>query len=420
MSETKSYYKSFVTMLSGNVISQIIPFAIAPILTRIYTKEDFAIFANYLAIASMIGIVSTGRLEIAIPIAKDKSDAQRIVATGLFITIILVSLSFVFPVFSEFFSNLYNSPQLEIYLILIPIAILSIGLLGVITNWVLRLKKYTVLSMGKVSQSIVNNGLAAGLGFLGWGVKGMIIAWLLSQFVGILMMFFFIDKKVTVKEHSIVTIKNTLREYKDFPLINSLHAFTDVFATQVVLFWIISNFFGLPELGVFVVMNKYVRAPIVLITSSVSSIFYTEMGTCINNDISPIPILKKTISTSFAFSIPFIIILLFFAPQLFGWYLGSDWAIAGSYAQRIVPILLMMFILSPISSIPILFNQQKKAFLISLAGYTVTLSSLFVVSEFHWDFLDALTIYGIVYALYQLTYLYWFYRLIKNRHAYIN
>jgi len=420
MPETKSYYKSFVTMLSGNVVSQIIPFVIAPILTRIYTKEDFAIFANYLAIASMIGIVSTGRLELAIPIAKDKSDAQSVVATGLFITLILVSLSFIFPIFGDFFSDLYNSRQLKSYLILIPIAILSIGLLGVITNWVLRLKKYTVLSMGKVSQSIVNNGLAAGLGFLGWGVKGMIIAWLLSQFVGILMMFFFIDKKITVKEHSIVTIKNTLKEYKDFPLINSLHAFTDIFATQVVLFWIISNFFGLPELGVFVVMNKYVRAPIVLITSSVSSIFYTEMGTCINNDISPIPILKKTISTSFAFSIPFIIVLLFFAPQLFGWYLGSDWAIAGSYAQRIVPILLMMFILSPISSIPIIFNQQKKAFLISLAGYTVTLASLLIVSEFDWNFLDALTIYGIVYALYQLTYLYWFYRLMKNRHAYIN
>ena len=420
MSETKSYYKSFVTMLSGNVLSQVIPFVVAPILTRIYTKEDFAIFANYLAIASMIGIVSTGRLELAIPIAKDKPEAQRIVATGLFITIILVSLSFVFPVFGDFFARLYNSPELESYLILIPLAILSIGLLGVITNWVLRLKKYTVLSMGKISQSIVNNGLAAGLGFLGWGVKGMIVSWLLSQFVGIFMMYFFIDKKINYKEHNIITIKNTLKEYKDFPLINSLHAFTDIFATQVVLFWIISNFFGLPELGVFVVMHKYVRAPIVLITSSVSSIFYTEMGSCINKDISPIPILKKTISTSFSFSIPFIIVLLFFAPQLFGWYLGEDWAIAGSYAQRIVPILLMMFILSPISSIPILFNQQKKAFLITAAGYTVTLASLFIVSKFNWDFLDALTVYGIVYALYQLTYLFWFYRLIKNRHAYIN
>tara|TARA_R110002072_G_scaffold20688_2_gene74817 strand:- start:18138 stop:19361 length:1224 start_codon:yes stop_codon:yes gene_type:complete len=404
-------------MLSGNVIGQAIPFVIAPILTRLYTPEDFAVYANYIAIATLIGIVSSGRLEIAIPIAKDKHSARNIVFAGLVITIVLVVLSCAIPVFSTEIANFYDNPGLAKYLISIPIAILSISFLGLTYNWVLRLKKYSLLSIGKISQSLINNGLAAILGYIGWGPEGLIYGWLLSQFIGIIVMLLFVDRKFHVKSFNVLTIKSTLKEYKDFPLINSLHAFTDIFALQVVMFWIISNYFGLIELGLFVMMDKYVKAPISLITSSVSSIFYTETGEALSIGKSPIPILKKTLKTSFAFSIPFILILLVFAPQLFAWYFGEEWGEAGKYAQRIVPMLGVTFLLSPISSIPILMNQQKKAFLFAFIGYFLTLGSLFLASIYGWNFLDALTVYAITFVLFQISYLYWFYLLIKNRNV---
>ena len=404
-------------MLSGNVISQVIPFFVAPILTRLFAPEEFAVYANYIAIASMIGIVAAGRLEFAIPISKDKKEAQDIVFTGIVLTVILSLLSFVFPLFSNFFEGLYDSPQLADYLITIPIAIFSFGLLGILNNWVLRHKKYNVLSFGKVSQSIVNNGFAALFGYIGWGASGLIYGWLLSQLAGILVLLFFMNTKFKYSSYNLTTIKTTVKEYKDFPMINSLHAFTDIFATQFVLFWIISSYFGLAELGLFAMMHKYVRAPIVLVTSSVSSIFYAEMGSAMNQGVSPVPILKKTVFTSMAFSVPFIIVLLLFAPQIFAWYFGAEWEIAGSYAQRIVPILFMLFIISPISSIPILMNQQKKAFLFAVAGYTLTLGSLIVSTSLGWNFLKALTLYSIVFAIFQISYLYWFYTLIKKRNA---
>ena len=417
MSENKAYYKSFVTMLSGNVISQLIPFVIAPILTRIYSPEDFAVYANYIAIATMIGIVAAGRLEFAIPIAKNKTSARHIVYSGLVITAVLVALSCIIPIFSDEIAGFYDDPNLSPFLITVPIAILSISLLGLTNNWILRLKKYTLLSIGRVSQSLVNNVLAALLGYIGWGPEGLIYGWLISQFIGVIAMLLFVDRKVDFSTFSVLTVKSTIKEYKDFPLINSLHAFTDIFANQVVMFWIISNYFGLLELGLFVMMHKYVKAPIVLITSSVSTIFYAETGDNLSKGLSPVPILKKTLKTSFAFSIPFILVLLFFAPELFGWYFGENWRTAGLYAQRIVPILGIMFLLSPISSIPILMNQQKKAFLFATTGYILTLGTLFLTALAGWSFLDALTIYAFVYALYQISYLFWIYLLIKNRNA---
>ncbi len=49
------------------------------------------------------------------------------------------------------------------------------------------------------------------------------------------------NRKVNVRNYNITTIKTTVKEYRDFPMINSLHAFTDIFATQFVLFWIITS-----------------------------------------------------------------------------------------------------------------------------------------------------------------------------------
>ncbi len=417
MSETKAYYRNFLTMLSGNTLSQLIPFLMAPVLTRIFLPEEFAIYANFLAISSMIGVVAAGRLELAIPITKEKKGAQEIAFTGLVITVVLALLSFVFPLFSDFFAGMFKSPVLANFLIAVPIAVLSYGMLGVANNWVLRHKKYSVLSIGKVSQSFINSGLAALLGYLGWGTTGLVVGWLVSQFVSILVLVLSMNFNINWRDYNITTIKTTVREHKDFPLINSLHAFTDIFATQFVLFWIISSEFGLVELGLFSMMHRYVRQPVVLITSSVSQIFYAEASSAINAGKSAVPILRKTVLTSMAFSFPFVAIIFFFAPQLFGWYFGPKWTVAGEYARYIIPILFLMFIVSPISGIPILLNKQRTAYMISSIGYAFTLGSFFVATYLKWSFADALILYGIAYATLQCVYLYWMYTLIKRQHA---
>ena len=52
--------------MTGTTIAQAIPIAISPILTRIYTPEDFGIFALYLSILGLVAVIVTGRYEVAI------------------------------------------------------------------------------------------------------------------------------------------------------------------------------------------------------------------------------------------------------------------------------------------------------------------------------------------------------------------
>ena len=58
--------KNFLSLLSGNVISQIIPFLLAPIIARIFTPVDFAVQANFIALIMLISSVAAGRYEVIV------------------------------------------------------------------------------------------------------------------------------------------------------------------------------------------------------------------------------------------------------------------------------------------------------------------------------------------------------------------
>lgn len=404
-------------MLSGNTVSQLIPFIIAPILSRLFTPVEFAVVANFMAIVGVMGIVATGRLELAVPLPKEKEKAQDIAFTGLMITVILGMISLIVPLFSDQVGAMYKDELLPDYLWMVPLSVISYGLLGLTNNWNLRHEKFRSISVGKIVQSLVNNGLAAILGYIGWGIYGLIVAWLLSQYVNIFILLLSVDRKVKRKNFNIITLKTTLKEYKDFPLINSLHAFTDILVTQFLLFWLISSYFGYQELGLFAMMHKYVRAPIMLITSSVSQLFYVETGKALNEKRSVLPIFRKTITITLVFAVPFIVAILLFGPQLFKWYLGENWEMAGTYAKNISPMLFFYFIASPVSGLPILFNKQRWAFVFSVIGYALTLSILFWGVYLGWTFERSLILYGIGFSIHYSALLLWYYSLIKRRNA---
>lgn len=416
MTSDKSYRFHFLTILSGNTLSQLIPFVIAPFLTRTFTKEEFGINASWLSIVTLIGIISAGRLEMAIPLPKSNKEASRIFASGFTFTLIFTGLSLFLIVFDDEIANWYNDPNLKEYLHLAPLGILSVGLLNVFNNWSLRYRKYRRISVGKVVQSVVNNAGALFLGYLAFGTWGLLIAWVISQGLNILILIEKGDLKYLFRRNNFKkpAFKSIVYKYRDFPMVNSLHAFTDILATQFILFYLITVYFSKEELGLFFLMHRFVRAPIVLISSSVSQLYYVEASKAIQQNESGLPMAFKTIKTASLFAIPFLIVLIFFAPSIFSWYLGSEWREAGVYAQYLAPMFFLSFFVSPLSGTPLIFNKQKASFLISLIGYVFTLGSILLGYLLHFTFAETLILYSISFCLLYLVLLIWYLSLLRK------
>ena len=86
-------------LMAGTLISQLIPFLISPILTRIFTPQEFGAFGLYFSITMIFSVFITGRYEMAIMLPKDDRDSMSLVGLSLCITFSVSAILFVVVLF---------------------------------------------------------------------------------------------------------------------------------------------------------------------------------------------------------------------------------------------------------------------------------------------------------------------------------
>ena len=62
------YLRQFFIVASGTAAAQVINLAAYPILTRLYSPTDFGIFALFVTVASVIGIIAAGRFDLILSV----------------------------------------------------------------------------------------------------------------------------------------------------------------------------------------------------------------------------------------------------------------------------------------------------------------------------------------------------------------
>ncbi|TAL59864.1 MAG: hypothetical protein EPN85_08495 [Bacteroidetes bacterium] len=414
MSEpAKSYFKNFVLLFTGNSVSQLIPFLLAPVIGRIFSPEELAVQENFIAIASMLAIVAAGRYEIAFVLLKTQGKANNLFALTLIILACVSLLSFILIFFSEEIAAWYKDEELGEYIVFVAPVVLLLGLNNILIQWMIRMGKYSWVSGARITQSVIQYGGYATLGYFGWGVYGLIIALLIGNLSPALLLIFPSLRNFNRQDVNSREMSSVAHEYKDFPIINSIHAFTDLFATQFLLYWIITRHYGPAALGLFAIMTRYLRGPMTLIGSAVGQLYYREASQAKNSGQSIIPIYNKSVLIAAAAAVPAMAIVFFFGPDIFALYLGEKWRMAGEYARIMAPALILISIVSPVSATPLIYQKQKTAFILSTAGYIVSLGLMFITIHSGYNFSFTLTIYSTSVSAYYSLLLLWYRRLLK-------
>ena len=140
------FNRNVVTVMTGTTIAQAIPIAIMPILTRLYTPEEFGIFALYVAIASIFGVIATARYELAIMLPKKDSEAANLFNLSIIITFIISLFTLLFVlIFHQPLINLIGNPEIGKWLYFIPLTVLFTGLYQTLNYWSSRKKNFLIL-----------------------------------------------------------------------------------------------------------------------------------------------------------------------------------------------------------------------------------------------------------------------------------
>ena len=372
------FSRNVLTLMTGTTIAQAIPIAISPILTRIYTPEDFGILALFMAIVSIFGSISSGRYELAIMLPKKDEDAINIFALG-FIIIIFISLFLFFIVlfFDDYLIKLLDNKEIGIWLYFVPITVFFIGLFNILNYFNNRKKQYKDIAVATIIKSIVLAVIQLSVGFFKQGASGLIGGQIISNiFANMRLIKNIIKDKALMARISKVKIIALGKRYKNFPLISLPSNFINVL-NQNLVNMLISTVYNIKTLGLYALVQRVMGVPSSLIGSSIGQVFFQQAAKERQESGRAIKTFTSTVIKLVIIAIPMYGILFLIVEDLFLFVFGEKWQIAGEFAKILVPLFFIRFISSTVSTINTVFEKQLYGLYISLILLLTSLAVIF-------------------------------------------
>lgn len=358
--------KNFTKLLSANIIAQIIGLVVYPILTRIYSPEDFGLLNLFLSISSILVILSTAEYYNAIVLPKEEKKAISIVQVCLLLLILITILTTISIGFSKQIASLFNTPKLAEYYWMMPIIVFTLGLWNILNYWYIRNTQYNNISSYLVSNSILSSIGKICFGQAGILSGGMIYSIVIAPIISLFFNLFHIKNKL--KLFFTLSYKEVIKEaktYKFFPTYSLPRSFINIFAGQLPVL-LLTPIFGSHHVGLWGMALLLGFTPINVITRSIYQVLYQHISNRVNQQLPISYFFKRFTFYVLGIGIPCFAILYWILPDLTTFLLGKEWITTSLYIRWMLPWLLCSILTSSTGFLADIFFKQKIGFAFEL------------------------------------------------------
>ena len=371
------YVRNVLTLMSGTTIAQAIPVAVTPILTRIYTPAEFGLFAIYMALISVGVMIATGRLEMAVLIARKDSEALQLAVISLVISGVISFLAMIaIAIWGQQIAVLAGLPELETWLYIVPFSIFLFSVYKVLLHWLNRKKQYELMSRSRITQSGSISALQMVVGLAAKIPAGLALADCLGRVAALLFIFRRVKATVKLPEFNRARQYALIRRYRKFPFLGSPASLLNILSLQMP-YVIIPAIFTSAIAGMYFLVFRVLMLPIALLGESMMEVFRNraiedlkEHGTCR-------PVFLKTFLSLVIVGLPPALLLMLFGREIFAFVFGEDWREAGRYAAILAPMALFRLSCAPLSGV--LFIREKLKLILLLQSFFFVMVALSLV-----------------------------------------
>ncbi|ENV3697107.1 lipopolysaccharide biosynthesis protein [Vibrio cholerae] len=399
----KSFSKNVLTLMTGTGIAQAIPIAIIPILTRMFSPEDFGLLALYAACVSILGVVATGRYEIAIMLPKDDEDARLLLQLSMLVALFFsLLISIPISIWNAQIARFLGNEDIAVWLYLVPVSVLFTGIYQALTYWNNRQKKFINTAVSRVNQSLFQGFVQTSLGFL--QVSGGLI-W--GQFIGIVSGSIYLLKKdrsykSLIKKTKINSIQKQGIKYHKFPTYGVWGALCDAGAVQMPVI-LLTKFYSNSVTGMFSLTFRVLNMPTSIISSAIAQVLFQKVVEISQTEPEKLNLyIIKMFLLLFVIYLPAVPILFIWGESLFSIIFGNEWSQAGVYAGYLVIAVAVRFAVSPLSAVLGLEQNIKMGVLWQVLYLcTITVTLYFFSSLSIEEFLIAFVVHEVfLYLIY--------------------
>jgi O-antigen/teichoic acid export membrane protein len=379
------FSKDIAVLASSSFVAQGINFLCSIFLTRLYLPEYFGTLSVFLILVSFIGIVSTGKFDVALVAARDNSDAKKLFSLSFLVLFAVVILCFIgISIIYLFDLNFYKGQPVRswLYFILPSLVFLT----GTQVFWMMNVrdKNFQQISYIRIAEAMTNGGLQLILFSL--AANGLLIGTLVSQFISFIILAWIVRRNFGLSSFifSFKELKETFMRYLVFPKINILQAFLDMFQVGMLVL-LLAKYYGPEVTGYYSMCWRVLQLPMRLLILPVSHVFFAEASERFRNSGRIYTLVLNTIKKSFLMLVSIPIILIIIGPWLFSIIFGGNWREAGVYAQILSIWIFFDLIRAPIIQVTSILGKQKQLLILAILNSLLFLAVIFIGSKLNLD-----------------------------------
>lgn len=392
----------FLTIHFG--LAQLILLLATPLLTRLYTPDNFASFGYITAFISIFLPLTSLQFEYAIPLSKIQKITNLLVKMCLLLVCSMGILIFAIFIFLQSYFSLTKIDVISSALFFI--IFLLQGLVQVYTLSLNTEGKIRVIAQGRIIQNCVMVAVQIMLpiSFYTHCSNELLIGLLLGLLSNLIyyykLSFFKLSTiNVNLSKRKIVFL---FKRYYKLPLFSSWSAFVESSSTLMPIL-LIGPFYGAKWLGIYFLVYRVFTAPSGLLTNALSRLLIKEFSDCIKEKITITPLFFKVSKLLASLAVVYLLIMILISPYM-PCIFGSSWVDAEPVLKVLSPIIAIMLCVSPLSAIFLFLNKNGIDLIWQLMYVTLTFWVIYYFHQqpFMYMLILLVVVWSLLYSIYWL------------------
>lgn len=348
------YWRDIVLQASGNSIAQVVGLLGIPVLARVYSPEDFALQNIFLQMAIFLSGVMTWRYEYFFQLLTGSAQAKLLVIwivklgffTGLIFTLVLYC-------FGHSIAQFSGAEALSPYLFLAPLTAFFISVALGVQHSVQKEGAFKVSAASEVVGKLSYVG--SGLLLSPIGSIGLVLTTFFSAFGKILYMRRRLIELFSLKVEAVPQQEHPRSLHaKGANAMVLSHVFLTISSAAPIFF--ISYQYGVQTLGQFTMVMATIFLPSGLLGVAIGQVFYQRAAQYFQTEQDINHLWWGTVKKLVFFGFPIYALAIILSGYIYPLILGSQWEIAGKYAQIFSVAAFFSFISTPLDRVSLILR----------------------------------------------------------------
>lgn len=362
-------FRGMATLALGSGIARLIGLVAIPVLTRLYTPEDFGILAVFTALVAILAPLVTLRYVLALPLPRHDGVAMNLLALSLVLMLGLsAAMALVLAFWGEPLLELVSMEALAPWWWLIALGVLGTAAYELLTMWATRQRAFKLIAESQVAQGLVGTVIKVGLGLAGMQPLGLLLGQVVTQAggVGQFLRRFATDLSAGWRRVSLRLMWQVALRHRGFPIWRVPSQFLLMATMQAPLLFM-AAIYDAGITGQFGLAMMALTIPGMVVGQAAGNALYGEAARLIKTDRTRVLSIAASVQKRlFLMALPAAFVLFFLGEPIFALVFGEEWRMAGRFATVLSVAIMFQLTSAPLIQMMNLLRNQATFLVLNL------------------------------------------------------